>query len=54
MDDEEYAKRAIEKLSLYSANGYFPGKNLIITMETQNEPLTTRLVERIIKDLLAC
>ena len=52
MDDESYAARAVEKLALYSANGYFPGKNLIITMETQREPLSTRSIEKLIEGFL--
>lgn len=52
MDDEEYAKRAIEKLSLYSANGYFPGKNLIITMESKNSQIQSHEISRVIKEYL--
>ncbi len=40
MDDPEYAKRAVEKISLYQANGYNLGKNLIITMETISCPMS--------------
>lgn len=53
MDDPAYSNNATGKLRLYTENGILAGRNLIITMETQNEPLTTRLVEKIIKDLLA-
>ena len=52
MDDEEYAKRAIEKLALYSANGYFPGKNLIITMESKNSQIQSHEISRVIKEYL--
>ena len=52
MDDEEYAKRAIEKLSLYSANGYFPGKNLIITMESISSQIKSDEINRVIKEYL--
>ena len=54
MDNADYSNNAAGKLRLYTENGIIAGRNLIITMETQSEPLTTRLVERIIKDLLAC
>ncbi len=54
MDNPDYSNNAAGKLRLYTENGIIAGRNLIITMETQSEPLTTRLVERIIKDLLAC
>ncbi len=52
MDDTDYSNNAAGKLRLYTENGIIAGRNLIITMETQNEPLTTRLVEKIIKELL--
>ena len=52
MDDSEYAARAVEKLALYSANGYFPGKNLIITMESKSAPISSREINRIINEYL--
>ena len=52
MDDSEYAERAVVKLALYSANGYFPGKNLIITMESKNAPLSSQEINRIINEYL--
>ena len=48
MDDEEYATNAAGKLRLYAENNIFPGRNLIITMETKDEPLNTKLIEKII------
>ena len=52
MDDAEYAERAVQKLSLYSTNGYFPGKNLIITMESKSAPLSSQEINRIINEYL--
>ena len=52
MDDAGYAERAVQKLSLYSANGYFPGKNLIITMESKSAPLSSQEINRIINEYL--
>jgi len=52
MDDAEYAVRAIEKLALYSANGYFPGKNLIITMESNSSQIKSDEIKRVIKEYL--
>lgn len=52
MDDAEYAARAAEKLALYSANGYFPGKNLIITMESKSAPISSREINRVINEYL--
>ena len=52
MDDPDYAARATEKLELYAENGFFPGKNLIITMETPAKPLSSKLLKSVIKTYL--
>ena len=52
MDDPDYATRATEKLELYAENGFFPGKNLIITMETSAKPLSSKLLKSVIKTYL--
>ena len=52
MDDPEYAAHATEKLELYAENGFFPGKNLIITMETSAKPLSSKLLKSVIKTYL--
>jgi predicted SprT family Zn-dependent metalloprotease len=52
MDSPEYVQNAIGKLHLYSENKIIPGHNLIITMETQNEPLTPYIIEQIITKFL--
>ena len=49
MDDPDYAARATEKLGLYAENGFFPGKNLIITMETSAKPLSSKLLKSVIQ-----
>ena len=52
MDDPDYAARATEKLGLYAENGFFPGKNLIITMETSARPLSSKLLKSVIQTYL--
>lgn len=52
MDDPEYAARAAEKIQLYQENGFFPGKNLIITSETTKKPLSSKILKEIIKTFL--
>ena len=52
MDDPDYAARATEKLGLYAENGFFPGKNLIITMETSAKPLSSKLLKSVIQTYL--
>ena len=53
MDDPDYAKNAASKLRLYAENNIFPGRNLILTMETQTIPLSTRTIEKIITEFLS-
>lgn len=48
MDDPEYLEHALSKLNMYQRNGYFLGEDLIITYETKQNPLNTRMLERIL------
>ena len=52
MDDSNYLENSIQKLKLYSENNILPGKNLIITMETQQTPLNTKQIEKQIEIFL--
>ena len=49
MDEPEYAEKAVRKINAYQAAGYYPGENLIITMETKSQPLDVRQVKRIVE-----
>lgn len=49
MDQPGYASNAFSKLKLYSEYGIVPGIHLITTYETQETPLSTELVEKIIE-----
>lgn len=44
MDDPEYAEKAVQKITVYEYNGYFPGKNLILTYETRKIPLNQKTI----------
>lgn len=48
MDEPEYAAKVVRKLAAYEANGYYLGENLIITMETKEQPLDVRQVKRLV------
>ena len=52
MDDADYKDNAVGKVNLYAENGFLPGRNLIITMESRVESLDTRVVEKMIKEFL--
>lgn len=52
MDDIEYCEKAIKKIEGFEKNGIFPGKNLILTYETKQHPLNTKIVEALVKEYL--
>lgn len=52
MDDPEYVQKALKKINLYELNGIFPGKRLILTHETLNEPLDSKLLIKILEAYL--
>lgn len=52
MSDVEYSEAAVEKLMLYQSCGIFPGANLLISMETQTKPVSTKQIERIVNKFL--
>lgn len=52
LDDSDYSKMAAEKLYYYQKSGYFPGKNLIITTESQDFPISSESVQEVIEQYL--
>jgi len=52
MDDPDYAEENVAKINAYEKNGYYPGKNLILTFETKGNPFDTRKIEDIAKQYL--
>lgn len=52
MDDEEYVQRAVEKQNMYVKNGWTMGKNMIFTMETRNCPLNSKVIEKVVREML--
>lgn len=53
MDNQEYADKAIKKIEGYMENGFSFKKNLCITLESTNNPLTLKQVNRVIKQYMA-
>ena len=49
LDKPSYIDNATSKLNMYIKNGWIPGKNLIITTETDQFPLDIRQVEELVK-----
>ncbi len=52
MDNPEYARKALKRIEILEQNGYFPGKNLIITYETEDSPIKTKLIAKMIETYL--
>ncbi|MDO4478718.1 MAG: hypothetical protein Q4B73_06755 [Lachnospiraceae bacterium] len=52
MDDRDYARHAVTRLKNYGEADILPGKNLIITEETLNCPLSTVEIQNVIKKFL--
>ena len=52
IDDEKYLVKNQKKIEEYGDNGFFPGKNLILTFESSSRSLSTEYVDLLIKDLL--
>ena len=52
LDKGTYCTDAQVKLEAYARNGYFPGRNLLLTFESERMPLSTRYVDSLIKEFL--
>lgn len=51
MDNPVYAEKAIQRLRLYEQNNIYPSKNLIITTETSKQTISTRQIERLVRNI---
>ena len=49
MDDMEYLHKNMKKIKAYEDNGYYLGKQLLLTYETSNCPLNLRVVRGMIE-----
>lgn len=52
LGDEKYAGDNTKKIEKYILNGYILGRNLIITMESKNSQISSRVIEKTINDYL--
>ena len=52
MDDSEYSANLVKRLVIYAQKNIIPGKNLILSMETLEQPLSTKDIENLIKTFL--
>ena len=52
VSDEDYATKNFSKLQLYEKSGYIIGNQVLISMESDTNPLDVRIIEKRIKDYL--
>ena len=52
MTDPEYTSKMVRRLRDFANDGIIAGKNLILTMETETEPLSTKEVKQLIHTFL--
>lgn len=52
MDYPEYVKNTLEKLRLYSENGYWYGDKLLFSFETSTNPLNTKSVDKMLRHFI--
>ncbi len=51
MDDENYRNNCLSKLEEFRYSGIYPGKNLLITFESSQNPLDIKGIRMMIKDV---
>lgn len=49
MDEPSYVERNLRKLSGYLKLGYVIGETLILTFETEKQPISTAVIEDLVK-----
>lgn len=52
MDDPLYAQNAVRKIQAYEENDIYPGERLILTFETEQNVLSTRLIQKLVNKYL--
>lgn len=52
LSNSEYLEQTAEKISLYSQNNIVPGTNLLFTLETDAQPITSKAIDDIIRNYL--
>ena len=52
MDNFAYANKNIAKIQTYNQNGFFPGKNMIMTFETSQNAISSIIIQNMIKEFL--
>ena len=51
MSSPEYVDKALSKIELYTANGILPGRNLILSYESESHPVSTNYISTLISTI---
>lgn len=52
MGDNVYVGKNLARINMYETNGYWPGDNLIFSIESDEQPLNVKLAEKMIRKYL--
>ncbi len=52
MDDPYYANEFVLKMNAYIANDLLPGRDVMVTFESQNSPLDIKVVKRLVEQVV--
>lgn len=52
MSDSYYANEFVKKINTYIANDLLPGQDVLVTFETQENPLDIRVVKQLVKGVI--
>lgn len=52
IDRQEYARTAVKKINCYQMNGIMPGERLILTFETEQDVLNTKIIKKLVDKYL--
>ena len=52
IDKQDYARAAVRKIELYQINHIYPGDRLIISFETEQNVLNSKIIENLIEKYL--
>lgn len=52
MDDPYYANDFVKKINAYISNNLLPGRDVVITYESQNTPLDIKVVKQLVEQVV--
>ena len=53
MDDPYYANDFVKKMNTYIANDLLPGRDVVVSFESQSTPLDIKVVKRLVKQIIS-